>query len=115
MKKIVVEEKIISVEPDYIFCNVNRTNHKIILNEILYVESLKDYVRIITKNNKLVVKGNIGSFMKKLPFDRFIRVHRSFIVALYHVESYNQIELDVSGHKIPVGISYKDEVIEKFS
>ena len=100
---------------DHIFCNVNRTHHKLILKEILYIESLKDYVRVHTVNDTLVVKGNIGSFMKLLPSNQFVRIHRSFAAAVDHVQSYNQSEVEIGGKKLPVGVSYRKEVKSFFS
>lgn len=99
---------------DYIFFNVNRTHHKVILNDILYVESLKDYVRIHTKEEKLVVKGNLGSVMKQLPEKNFVRIHRSFAVAISAVKSYSQTEVEVAGMTLPIGVSYREGLLGKF-
>jgi len=106
-------QKIPSATTDHIFFNVNRTHHKIMLSDIIYIESLKDYVRIHTKTEKLVVKGNIGTTMKQLPNDQFVRVHRSFAVALAQVKSYNQSEVTVGGQKIPIGFSYREELMKR--
>jgi len=95
-------------QPEYIICNVNRTYHKILLSDIVYIESLKDYVSIHTKSDKVVVKGNIGSFMQRLPTDRFVRIHRSFIVAPEYVTSFSQTEVSIGQQVFPVGRSYKD-------
>ena len=99
--------------PDHIFFNVNRTQHKVLLSDIRYIESLKDYVRIHTAQGRLVVKGNIGSILRRLPVDRFIRIHRSFAVALSHITSYNQSELEVGGQSLPIGISFKRKLDAK--
>ena len=101
-----------SEERNHIFCNINRTQHKIILSDILYIESLKDYVRLHTSEGRLVVKGNIGSFMKQLPDNQFIRIHRSFAVALEKINSYNHSEIDISGTKLPIGLSYKERFLD---
>jgi len=101
--------------PAYLFFNVNRTHHKVIIADIRYIESLKDYVRIYTATDKLVVKGNIGMVLKRLPSSQFVRVHRSFVVSKSHVNAYNQNELDIGGVKIPIGVSFKDQVKEWFS
>ncbi|MEO1515489.1 MAG: LytTR family DNA-binding domain-containing protein [Bacteroidota bacterium] len=98
---------------DYIFCNINRTRHKLILNDILFVESLKDYVRVHTQKDKLVVKGNIGSFLQLLPSDRFVRIHRSYAVALSQVQSFNQTQLQVGTHQLPIGVRHREEVLKR--
>ncbi len=109
-----LKSKTTDEDTDYIFININRTHHKLILKDILYIESLKDYVRIHTTQSRLVVKGNIGSFMKKLPLDRFVRIHRSYAIALAYIKSYNQSEIDINGNKLPVGTSYRDELKLRF-
>ena len=100
---------------DHVFFNINKTHHKVNIDDIIYIESLKDYVRIHTGNNRLVVKGNLGSTMKLLPTSKFIRIHRSFAIALGHVNAYNQSEVEVDGEKLPIGVSYRNEVIRVLS
>ena len=102
-------------QTDHLFVNVNRTHHKVILNDILYIESLKDSVRIHTKKDRLVVKGNIGSFMKHVPDNRFIRIHRSFAIALTYIESYNQQEVEIAGQKLPIGSSYREALMKRLT
>lgn len=103
-----------SSDSDHIFFNLNKTNHKVLLKDILYVESLKDYVRIHTSEENIVVKGNIGTLMKQLPQDRFIRIHRSFAIAISHIKSYNQRAVDINGTKLPIGVSYRNEIANRF-
>ena len=91
----------------YIMVNVNRTKHKIILADIVYIESLKDYVRIHTSGGNLVVKGNLGSFMKLIPSGQFVRIHRSYAIALAHLKSFNQREVEITGMQLPIGVSYR--------
>ncbi|MEM8901574.1 MAG: response regulator transcription factor [Bacteroidota bacterium] len=96
-----------SRENEYFFCKVNRTQHKIYFDHILYVESLKDYVRIYTTERAFVVKGNLGSYMKLLPPARFTRVHRSFAVSNQSITAYNHKEVRIGNKKIPIGGSYR--------
>lgn len=98
----------ISTQPDHIFFNVNRTHHKLLLKDILYLESLKDYVRIHTTKDPLVVKGNLVTVLSQLPNTQFVRVHRSFAVALTKINSYSQSEVEVNGNKLPIGTSYRE-------
>ena len=95
-------------QPDHIFFNVNRTHHKLLLKDILYLESLKDYVRIHTTKDRLVVKGNLGIVLPQLPDSQFVRIHRSFAIALRHIKSYSQSEVEINGQKIPIGTSYRE-------
>ena len=96
--------------PEHIFLTVNRSQHKVILEEILYIESLKDYVRIHTTKESIVVKGNIGTTLERLSSDRFVRIHRSYAVASKHVKSYNQRELTIADQKLPIGVSYRNQI-----
>ena len=100
-------------EVDHLFFNVNRTHHKVMLNDILYVESLKDYVRIHTSKDRLVVKGNLGTIMKQLPENKFVRIHRSFAIALNFIHSYNQNEVNIDGNKLPIGVSYREGFLKR--
>lgn len=98
----------ISLQPDHVFFNVNRTHHKLLLKEILYIESLKDYSRIHTIKDRLVVKGNLGTVLAQLPDNQFVRVHRSFAISLMHINSYSQSEVEVAGKKISIGTSFRE-------
>ncbi len=111
----VTEKSQIDQAPPHIFFNINRTHHKVILNDIIYIESLKDYVRIHMKDDNLVVKGNIGSLMKQLPENQFIRIHRSFAIALSGIESFNQSEIEIHGKKLPIGTSYREALMERLN
>lgn len=110
-----VEKVKLTNTPDHLFLNVNRTHHKVVLKEILYIESLKDYVRIHTLKDKLVVKGNLGLFMKQLPENQFARIHRSFAVALEQVQSFNQSEVIVNGQSLPIGSSYREVFMKRLA
>ena len=98
----------ITKEAEHIFFNVNRTHYKLFLRDILHLESLKDYVRIHTTKDSLVVKGNLGTVLSQLPSNQFVRTHRSFAVSLKHISSYSQSEVEINGIKIPIGSSYRE-------
>ncbi|OJJ19892.1 DNA-binding response regulator [marine bacterium AO1-C] len=98
----------------HIYVNVNKKNHKIVFDSILYIESLKDYVRIHTTDKTLVVKSNIGAIATQLPSDQFLRVHRSFIVAIDKVTAYTALDVEIGSIEIPIGQTYRD-VIQKLA
>lgn len=82
------------------------------IDEILYIESLKEYVRILTTTKTYVTKIGITKVEESLDKNRFLRIHRSFMVALDKVHAYDASEVEVAGKLIPIGRNYKDEVLE---
>ena len=99
------------VKRDYLFVNVNKKHHKLYYDEILYAESLKDYIRIHTLDQVLVTKQKISDFETLLPMF-FLRTHRSYIVNIHKVTAYTQQDVEIGKIEIPIGISYKKEVID---
>ncbi|MEM7549474.1 MAG: LytTR family DNA-binding domain-containing protein [Bacteroidota bacterium] len=99
-------------EDSFIFIKVDKRMVKVLFHEILYVESLKDYVRVVTETEQLITHSNLSNFTDLLPKDRFIRVHKSFTISLSKVKAIegNLIEVSNSGHRIPIGRVYQQEV-----
>ena len=95
----------------FIFVKSEKENVKINLEEILYVESLKNHVRIKTANSDVITLKQIGQMEEKLPPQHFMRVHRSFIVSLKKVERFTQTNITISGKLIPIGRLYKQLVL----
>ena len=98
--------------PDHLFINVNKKHHRVRFNEILYVESLKDYLRIHTEETSLVTKEKISEFSQMLP-NNFIRIHRSFIVNKDKVTAFTATDVEIGEKEIPIGGNYKMEVMER--
>jgi DNA-binding LytR/AlgR family response regulator len=86
--------------------------HKIAVNTILYIESLKDYIKIHTKDNRIVSKYKISEIEKELADKVFLRVHRSYIVNITKVNAFTQHDIEIGAVEIPIGISYKGKVLE---
>jgi len=99
-----------AAERPYIFFNVGKKRVKIFLDEILYIESLKEYVRIFTKEKSILTKFQLGQIESLLARNNFIRVHRSFIVAKDKIDAFTASDLEINGKQIPVGRSYKELV-----
>ncbi len=105
-------------ESDFIFVKSDKKIVKIGLDEILYIEGLKDYVMIFTPAGRIITLQTMKNLEEKLPADKFIRVHRSFIISLDRVKSISNNSVDVSGKQIPIGKLYRDafmKVVEKDS
>jgi len=97
-------------ERAHIFFNVGKKKVKIFLDEILYIESLKEYVRIFTKTKSILTKFQLGQIESLLAKNNFIRVHRSFIVAKDKIDAFTAADIEINGKQIPVGRSYKELV-----
>lgn len=97
----------------FLFLKVDRKMVKVYLKDITYIESLKDYVRVKTGEGKEVVSLQRISYLeKKLPADCFKRVHKSYIVALKRIDAYSNTAIEVGGTEVPIGRSYKSEVMK---
>lgn len=102
-----------SFAEDFIFVKADYSSLKISLKDILYVEGLKDYVKIYTKEKKILTLITMKKIEDKLPSSNFIRVHRSFIVALDKIESIQRNRIIINNNWIPVGTSYKAEFYKR--
>lgn len=101
-------------EPYYFF-NVNKQMVKVAFKDILYVESLKEYVRIFTSQKNIVTKFQLGDLTAILGDQHFLRVHRSFVVALERIDAYSKAEIDIAGKKIPIGRTYRTNVLDQLA
>jgi DNA-binding LytR/AlgR family response regulator len=101
-----------SYEQSYKYFKVNREMKKVFLKDILYIESLKDYVRIKTEKESLITYQRISYLEEKLPEDKFLRVHKSFIVAIDKVASLASNTVKIRDKEIPVGRNYKMNVVK---
>lgn len=94
----------------FINLRADRKNLKIPLNEILYIESLKDYIKVVTKTKNIVTKQAISSLEEALPKNNFVRIHRSFIVAINKIESFTSDTLEINKQELPISRMYRHEV-----
>jgi len=98
----------------FIYLKVGRDMKKVFLNDILYVEGWKDYVKVFLANNKmLLVRQSISVTENLLSDHMFLRVHRSFMVSLDKIVGYNGISVQLDAKEIPIGRLYKQAVLEK--
>jgi len=98
---------------DFIFVKSNLKKRKIYLNNLKYVEALGDYVKLIMDNSEpIVVLATMKSFEKQLPSDRFLRIHKSYIVNLDKVERYNSRNIEIDDEQIPLSRHKKNSLVE---
>lgn len=94
---------------DFIFVNTEYKTVKVNLVDILYIEGWRDYVKIHTKDEIILSLLSVRSLENQLPDNKFIRVHRSFIISHHSIESIERNRIYINGNWIPVGGSYKDK------
>lgn len=97
----------------FIYVKADKKMVKILLKDILYLEGLKDYIKIRTAAQQVITYQTLTYFEEKLPDNRFARVHRSFIVGLNHISSFSSSELQIGTTSIPIGRTYTKEVAKK--
>jgi len=85
--------------------------HKVLIEEILFIESLKDYIKVHVVNDKrIVTKYKISDIEEKL-HNGFLRVHRSYIINTSKISAFTINDIEISSTEIPIGASYKEKVI----
>ena len=95
---------------DFIFLNAERKKVKILFSEIVYIESQREYIRIITTKKEYISKMSTHEIEALLPPHAFKRIHRSFIISLSKIESYTAESVDVNGVAIPIGRGFRDVI-----
>jgi len=103
-------------ERGYLFFNVSKKKVKVYFDEVLYIESVKEYINISTTNKSILVKFQLSQMETLLPKNNFIRIHRSFIVAKSKIDAFSATDVEINNKLIPIGRSYKElvlSVIEK--
>ncbi|MFT3823143.1 MAG: LytTR family DNA-binding domain-containing protein [Chitinophagaceae bacterium] len=97
-------------QPEFIFVKSGVMRIKLFFNDVTHIQGLKDYAIIHTHKEKIVIKGSVKNMQSIFPSPRFIRIHKSFIVALNKVRLIENNRVTINDHHIPVGRSYKAEL-----
>jgi DNA-binding LytR/AlgR family response regulator len=100
-------------KPEAMFIKVDKRIVKVYFNEILFIESLKDYIRVHTTSESYVTYQTMNGIGEILPEDDFARIHKSFIVAIHKVTSIEANDLIVNNRSLPIGRSFREDILEK--
>lgn len=98
---------------DHLFVRADRKSQKVKFDDILYVESVKDYVKIHCADRRILVKTSLSAFEEELPAENFVRIHRSYILNLDQITAYTAYDIEIGSIEIPIGVSYKQKVFER--
>ena len=99
-------------EEDFIFVKSNLKKRKVFLNELRYIEALGDYVKMVTEHDSLVVLSTMKAFEALLPKDRFLRIHKSYIVNLDKVIRYNSKVIELEKEELPLSRNRKTDLVQ---
>jgi len=102
----------VTEEEEYIFVKSNLRQRKVVLNDIKWVEGLGDYIKLVTNEGNVVILSTMKSFEQKLPKDKFLRIHKSYIVNLEKVEKFNSKNVELGGKLVPLSRNKKIELAE---
>lgn len=99
--------------PSYFFVNVDYTLLKIAFKDIIWIEGLKDYIKIhlIHSNRPVVTRMSMKTLEEQLPGNLFIRIHKSYIIAIEHITAIKRSSIFINNIELPIGDNYKDAVI----
>ena len=108
----VTQPQISSGEEEFIYVKANKKVIKISITDIIFIEGLKDYVVIHTPEQKIIAKSTMIAIEKKLPGDKFLRIHRSYIVSLLHIDAFTATSIEIGKKELTIGRSYKQSVMK---
>src|SRR5687767_8925295 len=94
----------------FLYFRADRKMVKVFFNDILFIEALKDYIKIVTQGRTIVTKYVLTTLAELLPADEFLRIHKSYIVAINKIESFNADCIQIAKHELPIGRLYKYDV-----
>jgi DNA-binding LytR/AlgR family response regulator len=93
--------------PPFLYFRSNRKMIKVLLGDILYIEGLNDYIKIVTSGKIIISKHVLSSLEEMLPANSFVRIHKSFIIAINKIESFNADSVEIGKKEIPIGRLFK--------
>ncbi len=102
----------LDTHPDFIFIKTENRLEKIMLNEIVYIEGMRDYLKIHTINKKIMTLQNFNELEKLIPSNLVCRVHKSYMVALNKIESIERSRIKIADQLIPISETYKEAFLQ---
>ncbi|MDP2415270.1 LytTR family DNA-binding domain-containing protein [Daejeonella sp.] len=93
----------------FLYLKVDRRMVKVDVKDILWIESQKDYIKVVLSDKELISKQKISILEELLPEEEFLRIHRSFIIAVNKIESFNSSKIEIGAKELPIGRNYKND------
>jgi DNA-binding LytR/AlgR family response regulator len=94
----------------FLYFRADRKMVKIFFRDILFIEALKDYIKIVTDSKTIITKYVLSTLVEMLPASDFLRIHKSYIISINKIDSYNVDTIQIAKHELPIGRLYKLDV-----
>jgi len=99
----------------FILLRSDKKIFKVNFDDILYFESIGDYIKVHLTDKKIIIHETVKNLLTQLPINKFIRVHKSYIVSVEKIRLIEGNQVDVAGQKIPIGLVFKDELLKRLN
>lgn len=103
-------QQVVYTKPERIFLHTNNKYIQVVVDDILFVEASGNYVKIVMKEESIMLRGTLSSIMELIPADGFIKVHRSFMVVQKHIKRIEGNEIVIDSYKVPIGKLFRTQV-----
>ena len=114
-KKETPQDKESNQNPEYILLRADKKIFKINFNDILYFESIGDYIKVFCIDKMIVIHETVKNLISQLPVNQFIRIHKSYIVSVTKIRLIEGNQVYVEGKKIPIGLVFKAELLKRLN
>ena len=104
-----------SQEADFIYLKEGRKVHKVLLDDILYLESMKEYVQVHLKESNIRLKSRLSDLENRLPVHDFIRIHKSYLISISKIKQFEANTVRINSVQLPISRSYKQEFSRRVS
>lgn len=98
------------IQESFLYLRADRKNLRVNFEDILFIESLKDYIKVVTREKNIITKQSISSLEEHLPAELFVRIHRSFIIAINKIQSFTPELIQIEKYELPVSRTYRHEL-----
>jgi DNA-binding LytR/AlgR family response regulator len=110
---LLARKKEVSIDPDFFFIKCNGKIEKITMADVMYIEALANYVIVHTRQKKYITYLTFSGIEEQLPSDLFVRIHKSYIVAISAIQTIDGTEVITSPMRLPIGKNYRNEVMRR--
>jgi DNA-binding LytR/AlgR family response regulator len=112
--KEIITHRQSSKKSNFFYLKCDKELQKILFDDILYIEAMHNYVKIITTQKRFIHHGTLKKILSQLPDNSFIQVHKSFVISKKQIQIYSNDTIQIGSYKIPIGRNYKSEIKNLF-